>query len=132
MSDPALERLAGVVFATIYPFDIRAKLPEVIAADSARLAISIRCHFDTSFLGELYRRGSMFCPAALYEPLDTLPLARWYTSAHPSPPANHKLETLAEWLGLPAFEAHDALADVRATVAVARELCKRLGIGSAP
>jgi hypothetical protein len=46
MSDPALERLAGVVFATIYPFDIRTKLPEVIALDSARIAVSIRCHLN--------------------------------------------------------------------------------------
>ena len=44
MSDPALERLAGVIFATIYPYDIRAKQADVIAAYSARLAVSIRAH----------------------------------------------------------------------------------------
>lgn len=45
MSDPALERLAGVVFATIYPYR-KGVEPEVIAAESARWAVSIRCHLN--------------------------------------------------------------------------------------
>ena len=95
----------------------------------ARLAAH-NARFDCDHMKALFAES--FLPAAIYEPLDTLALARWYSSAHPSPPANHKLETLVEWLGLPPFEAHDALADVRATVAVARELCERLGIGTQP
>jgi hypothetical protein len=48
MSDPALERLAGVVFATIYPLRARRvdHNPDAVAAESAQLAVSIRCHLN--------------------------------------------------------------------------------------
>ena len=37
------------------------------------------------------------------------------------PPENMKLETLAEFIGYDHQDAHDALADVRATVAYVRK-----------
>ncbi len=86
--------------------------------------------FDSGFLAAWFKRAGVFCPAACFEPLCTLNLARWLTLGAPNPPANHKLGTLCEWLGidLPAEEAHDALADVRATVQLARMLTAALGL----
>lgn len=86
---------------------------------------------DCDHLGAFFKARNEFLPAAIYEPLDTLSLARWYSAAHPSPPSNHKLETLCAWLGVPLDNAHDALSDVRATVVVAQILCQRLGISAA-
>jgi DNA polymerase-3 subunit epsilon len=78
--------------------------------------------FDCDFLGTMFKRaGGAFCPAALYEPLDTLALARWVTFCGPcSPPADHKLATICEHFGI-AEEggAHDALADVKRTAHLA-------------
>jgi len=90
-----------------------------VAAHNAR--------FDCDHLVAWFKRHGRFLVAGTYEPLDTLALARWYSSNHFNPPVNHKLETLVEWLGLPAFQAHDALADVRATVAVAKTIMEKAG-----
>jgi len=78
--------------------------------------------FDCDFLGAMFERaGGAFCPAALYEPLDTLALARWVTFCGPcAPPADHKLGTICDHFGI-AEEggAHDALADVKRTANLA-------------
>lgn len=94
----------------------------------ARLAAH-NAPFDCGFLTEWFKAAGMFCPAACYEPLDTLSLARWASLGVSQGPENHKLESLCRWLGIEHGGAHDALADVRATVEVARVLCGRLGIG---
>lgn len=93
--------------------------------------------FDRYFLERLFafedrERGidRVFLPAATYRALDTLSLARWVSLARPPGPKDHKLGSLVEWLGLPAFDAHDALADVRATAAVARGLLARMKDGA--
>lgn len=82
--------------------------------------------FDGDFLAAWFKRAGLFCPAACFEALDTLALARWSSLRSPSAPRDHKLASLCEWLGVPLEEAHDALADVRATVEVARRLLPQM------
>lgn len=84
--------------------------------------------FDCDFLAAWFKAAGMFCPAAIYEPLCTLNLARWCSLFDPHPPADHKLETLCRWLDIQHAHAHDALADVRATVDVASALVARCGL----
>lgn len=91
-----------------------------VAAHNAR--------FDCDHLGAFFKARGEFCPAALYEPLDTLALARWVSLRSDSQPKDHKLGSLCEWLGIPLDAAHDALSDVRATVEVARLLSGRIGV----
>ena len=70
----------------------------------------------------------IFFPGS-FSVLDTLSLARWWNRSLPmgscdrGRPDNLKLETLAEWFGI-ELDAHDALSDVRATVAVAKHLAE--------
>lgn len=97
----------------------------------ARLAAH-NAPFDCGFIAAWFKQGNLFCPAACFEPLDTLALARWASLGAPDGPADHKLGSLCAWLGVPLDKAHDALSDVRATVAVARVLAERLGIRWAP
>lgn len=97
----------------------------------ARLAAH-NAPFDASFLAAWYKQAAMFCPAACYEALDTVSLSRWASLGRLDAPKDHKLGTVAEWLGIGLTDAHDALADVRATVEVAKVLCGRLGIGWKP
>lgn len=95
----------------------------------ARLAAH-NAPFDCGFLVQWFKSAGMFCPAACFEPLDTLSLARWASLGAKDGPENHELESLCQWLGIELDGAHDALADVRATVQVARVLTQRLGIGA--
>lgn len=104
-----------------------ATLPKVSARGRAYTIARLCAHnatFDCDHLLALYKGSGEFLPAACYEPVCTLALARWHTLSVPEPPKDHKLETLCAWLGipLPPDEAHDALADVRATVQLARLL----------
>ena len=81
--------------------------------------------FDCDFLAAMFKRaGGSFCPAAIYEPLDTLALARWVTlCAAGSPPYDHKLGTLLEHFGIAlGGDSHDALGDVKSTVNLAHFL----------
>lgn len=78
--------------------------------------------FDGRFLAAWFKRADQFLPAACFEALDTLALARWASFVTPPGPRDHKLGSLCEWLGVVHGGAHEALADVRATVEVARRL----------
>lgn len=93
----------------------------------ARLAAH-NAPFDAGFVVEWFKASGTFLPAACYEALDTLGLARWASMGSASKPVDHKLASLCQWLDIPLPDAHDALADVRATVRVAQVLCGRLGI----
>ena len=65
-----------------------------------------------------------FFPAA-FNPLCTMQRALWYFSEHPElrPPVNYKLGTLCEGFGIEIEgAAHDALTDVRMTIALAKAL----------
>lgn len=90
---------------------------------ACRLAGHNAAAFDVHFLraafGERFFRGS-------YQVLDTLQLALWAQQAGALVARDLKLGTLTEVLGIPHGEAHDALGDVRATVAVARALLSRI------
>ncbi len=95
----------------------------------ARLAGHNAERFDCPFLVAWFKAANQFCPAACFEPLDTVSLARWASFVAPTQPKDHKLGSLCEWLGVPHEDAHDALWDVRATVQVARVLTERFGLG---
>lgn len=88
--------------------------------------------FDLPFVQHAFKSRSLFLPAAWFG-LDTLQLANWWVSHLPPQarrPRDLKLVTLAEFFGLPAYDAHDALADVEANVSVARHLIDVTGIAS--
>jgi DNA polymerase III epsilon subunit-like protein len=84
--------------------------------------------FDGEFLQAWFRKRFMFLPAR-YQVLCTLQRATWHFQEHPTetPPADFKLATLCKHFGVPfhAASAHEALADVRATVALYRALVGR-------
>jgi len=95
----------------------------------ARLAGHNVASFDCPRLVAMFKRYDLFLPGTAYQPLDTYQRALWYfaerrcTSDQPlNQPANMKLATLAEWFEIPAGGAHDALADVRMCVAIARAM----------
>jgi DNA polymerase-3 subunit epsilon len=76
--------------------------------------------FDIKFLRKLYAGGWCQCDVFVY---DTLQLAGWWASTQANPPANLQLGTLCNHLGIDLGDnAHDALADVRAAIEVARVL----------
>lgn len=95
----------------------------------ARLAGHNVASFDCPRLVAMFKRYDLFLPGTAYQPLDTYQRALWYfaerrcTSDQPlNQPANMKLATLAEWFGVVSYGAHDALADVRMCVAIARAM----------
>ena len=83
--------------------------------------------FDGPFIHAWYRRLGIFCPAR-YQTLCTLQRALWYFDEHKheTPPTNFKLGTLCEYFGVSLREedAHDALADIRATVSLYRVMVR--------
>ena len=81
--------------------------------------------FDGAFVQEWYRRRRVFLPA--YRRVRcTLQRAEWFFDEHPElqAPDNFKLVSLCQHFGagLSELEAHDALADVRGTVAMYRAM----------
>jgi len=93
----------------------------------ARVCGHNAANFDGPFLAAWFKRESQFLPAACFEALDTLALARWASFVGHCPPPDHKLGTVCEWLGVELVQAHRALDDVRATVEVARRLAAAVG-----
>lgn len=92
----------------------------------ARVAGHNAASFDGPFLNAFFRRTGVFLPAATYEALDTMHLARWVTYSRGIELKDHRLGTLYEaFCGAPLADAHDALTDVRATARLARELLRR-------
>ncbi len=89
----------------------------------ARLAGHNALGFDCPRLAAMFKRHGAFLPAAIYQPLDTLQLALWECACHGTQASNYQLGTLCQMLGIPlGAEGHDALSDVRATIALARKL----------
>ena len=84
--------------------------------------------FDGTFLQKWYERLHQFLPAR-YQVLCTLQRAMWYFHEHPNEPlpANFKLATLCQYFGVPlhAASAHEALADVSATVGLCQAMRRR-------
>ena len=81
--------------------------------------------FDGPFLHAWYQRLGIFCPAS-YRVFCTMQRAMWlfHEDMTLTPPADYKLGTLCEYFGvpLPESEAHNALADVRATLGLYRQM----------
>jgi DNA polymerase III alpha subunit (gram-positive type) len=83
----------------------------------ARLAGHNVATFDMPRLRRIF--GASFLPA---DPraLDTLQRALWFAQETGDWPENFRLETLCKHFGLEAIGAHDALADVRMSIALAK------------
>lgn len=81
--------------------------------------------FDGPFLKAWFDRQRLFMPAS-YRVFCTLQRAMWlfHERKELTPPADFKLGTLCQYFGVPLRpeDAHDALADVRATVALYRAI----------
>jgi exonuclease len=77
--------------------------------------------FDGPRLRRMFDRCSLFLPA---DPRvrDTCQRALWYFDERGEVPADFKLGTLCEHFGISTEGAHDALTDVRLTIALARAL----------
>lgn len=91
----------------------------------ARLAGHNVAAFDVPRLrAAMERAGVGFMRGCWWYPLDTLQRALWhFTERGLQPPENYKLQTLAQHLGIPAQgAAHEALADVRLSVLVAKSI----------
>lgn len=77
--------------------------------------------FDLPRLRQLF--GTQFFPFS-YHVKDTLQRALWYFDEHPevARPKSLKLAVLCESFGIPTDGAHDALTDVRMSVALAKAI----------
>lgn len=90
----------------------------------ARLAGHNASRFDGPRLFSAARSVDVFIPADL-RVLDTCQLALWL-SLRGDPPADYNLGTLCALYGVALTEAHDALADCRATAQLARVMLRAL------
>jgi DNA polymerase III epsilon subunit-like protein len=91
--------------------------------------------FDLPRLIRLW--GDAFPPFCHWRSLDTLQLAAWVfgSGQHPRRPLDHKLPTLCAFFDIEHGQAHEALADVAATIQLAQkllELQRTLGLGQRP
>lgn len=90
--------------------------------------VAHNAHFDGEFLQSWYARLYEYLPAR-YQVLCTLQRAQWFFQEHPDEPApaDFKLATLCHHFDVPfhAANAHDALGDVTATLALYRALRER-------
>jgi DNA polymerase III epsilon subunit-like protein len=86
--------------------------------------------FDGPFLQFWFEQLSIYLPARR-QVICTMQRAIWYFTENPAmvPPKDFKLATLCEYFDVPfhAAAAHEALADVSATVALYRALRVRGG-----
>ena len=82
--------------------------------------------FDGPFLQNWYKNSNEFLPG-YFRVLCTLQCALWIFYNDPDMPKDMKLGTLCKHFGidLPGEEAHDALADVRANVLLAKTMIER-------
>jgi hypothetical protein len=88
----------------------------------ARLAGHNVKAFDCPRLQQMFKECDQFLAADAFFPLDTLHRALWYfAESAKGQPANFKLPTLCEHFGI-LTESHEALADVRACVELAKQL----------
>jgi DNA polymerase III epsilon subunit-like protein len=86
--------------------------------------------FDGPFLQAFYKRHDAFLPAS-YRVLCTVQRALWYFQERKHlPPPDFKLKTLCDCFGIPLDDAHDALADVRANVALYRALAAKEAVAA--
>lgn len=87
----------------------------------AQLAGHNASEFDGKRLQAAFRHFEMFLPAS-YAVLDTLQLARWYSQTIGVDCGSMKLSEVCKAFGIETPDAHDALADCRASVQLAKKL----------
>lgn len=113
-----------------------ASVPMVSASGTAYEVAQLVAHnasFDGPFLQAWYERLDIYLPARK-QFLCTVQRAMWHTAETGCSPKDFKLATLCQYFGVPfhAASAHDALADVIATVALYRSIvqgcCAKLRI----
>lgn len=88
----------------------------------AKLAGHYAADFDGPRLKRLFQRHDLFLPA---DPRIRCTVQRalwWFEETGKKLPENFKLATLCEYFGIPTPEAHEALADVRCAVSLARAM----------
>ena len=90
----------------------------------ARLAGHNSNAFDAPRIKRLFDLHGLFFHPEMLRTLDTEQKARWFFADHPEikPPANYKLSTLIEHLGIDCTPDHTALADTLATIDLAQAL----------
>jgi len=83
--------------------------------------------FDIDRVKAMFDRYRAFLAVDFRTALDTRYGAIWFFEMHPElePPKDYKLTTLCEHFGIATEGAHDALFDVRLSIALAREITKR-------
>jgi DNA polymerase III epsilon subunit-like protein len=98
----------------------------------ARLAGHNIARFDTERISRAFGRQKVVFPVHFAGPLDTLHAASWFFALQPDlpKPPDYTLSGLAKYFGIPAEGAHDALVDVRITVALAQKLHTFRGVGA--
>ncbi len=91
----------------------------------AKLAGYNAVSFDGPRLRRMYAECNAFQPFS-YHIRDVMQRAMFYIDENKpeNPPANIKLATMCEFMGIEIDKAHDALSDVRATAELARRLSK--------
>lgn len=87
----------------------------------ARLAGHNVARFDHPRLLTACQKNDLFLPACFYV-LDTFQLAAWYFDGLDEWPENLRLGTLCGHFGIQTAELHDAMADVRANIELAKVL----------
>lgn len=89
--------------------------------------VAHNAEFDSGFIQAWFERHDVYYPAR-FQVLCTVQRAEWYFSEHSELPRpdNMKLLTLCRYFEVPLsrLEAHDALADVRATIGLYRAIRK--------
>jgi DNA polymerase III epsilon subunit-like protein len=82
--------------------------------------------FDLDRVAGMFRVHGQFFPVDFRTALDTRYGAVWLFEGAAERPANFKLTGIAEHFGIPTEGAHDALFDVRLSIAVARRIVECL------
>lgn len=121
---------SGVVVSRFARFVERYKSVEMVSKRTgrpynvARLAGHNAATFDAPRLRKMFDADGTFAPFHPI-PLDTLQLALWKIQFEEKKPANFQLSTLCQFFGIDTEGAHDALADVRMSVALTKAITGR-------